>query len=224
MNASGVSLMPSPAARSFSEPRSTSSSVMSASSCCVTCGRLTQARLQPRAGDLLDAAERLDLDRAERREIDVVHARQGRPGRCRRRQRLLDERFHVVVRDAALDAAAVDLREVDAELARKTAHRRAGMGARETAVHRRGRRRRRGVGGAAPVSGVDGEPMPRSRGRGVDRIAIFWVASTVSGWRRASTVATMSPAFTRAPFAAWTLRTRPRRRTERPSPPCRSPA
>ncbi len=43
MKASGVSLMPRLAARSLSDVRSFSSSVMSASSCCVTCGMLTQA-------------------------------------------------------------------------------------------------------------------------------------------------------------------------------------
>ncbi len=43
MNASGVTLTPAAAALSLSEPRSFSSSVMSDSSNCVTCGMLIHA-------------------------------------------------------------------------------------------------------------------------------------------------------------------------------------
>ena len=61
--ASIVSLMPSFSFSLLSWTRSASSSVMSASSCCVTCGIITQLRAQVRAGDLLDARQRLRLDR-----------------------------------------------------------------------------------------------------------------------------------------------------------------
>src|SRR3982751_809455 len=97
MNASGVTFTPAAAALSLSEPRSASSSVMSDSSNCVTCGMLTHAACNLRAEILLHAIERLELDGAIRRRIVVVCLRQSR---CRRdrtatRHHQLDERLDV---------------------------------------------------------------------------------------------------------------------------------
>ena len=93
------------------------------------------ARMQARPGDLLDARQRLGLDGAELREVDLRHAGQraarASGSRAAAREHLLDEGLHVVVRDAALEAGARDLREIHAQLARELAHRRAGVRARE---------------------------------------------------------------------------------------------
>jgi hypothetical protein len=88
-----------------------------------------------RAGELLDARQRLRLDRAELREVDlrprdqVELAAAARPrGRSRRaRHDLLDERAHVLDLDAAFRPRAGHLRHVDAELARDQSHRRRGV-------------------------------------------------------------------------------------------------
>ena len=85
---------------------------------------------------LLDARKRLALHRAELGEVDF------RPGRQIERQdaarfcsawswglckSAFDERLHVRVKNASLRPAALDLVQVDAELARELAHRRAGV-------------------------------------------------------------------------------------------------
>src|SRR4030095_9291406 len=64
------------------------------------------ARLKARPGDLLEATERLDLDRAELREVDLGHSRQGAArGRRAALERLLHPGFHVVRSDASLESA-----------------------------------------------------------------------------------------------------------------------
>ena len=98
------------------------------------------ARLQARTGDPLDARQRLRLDGSELREIDLRQRRQRRACRCgcprhtrgTRRERALDECFDVLVRDAALETAPRDARQVDAQLARELAHRGSGVCARES--------------------------------------------------------------------------------------------
>src|SRR5882724_611937 len=89
--------------------------------------------VQIRPRQLLDARERLRLDRAELREIDLRPRRQIEGQRttallCGRgsgsaRQRAFNEALDVAVQDAAFRTAALHLRQVDAELARKLAHR-----------------------------------------------------------------------------------------------------
>ena len=83
-------------------------------------------RLQARAGDLLHAIERLDLDRAERGRVVVVRLgqRRRRGDRATARHHQLHERLDVVEQDAALLAAAAHAAEIHAELAREFAHRR----------------------------------------------------------------------------------------------------
>src|SRR6266480_4131200 len=118
---------------------------------------------------LLDARQRLHLDRAELREIDfrpggkVERQRAARLCRRRRLRRALQHAFHeglhVGLQDAALRPAAAQPRQIDAELACELAHRRAGMRLRRRFLLRlarhwtRGRsrsdRRRAGAGAAA---------------------------------------------------------------------------
>ena len=97
-------------------------------------------RLQARTGDPLDARQRLRLDGSELREIDLRQRRQRPACRCgcprhtrgTRRERALDECFHVLVRDAPLETAPRDARQVNAQLARELAHRGSGVCARES--------------------------------------------------------------------------------------------
>ena len=101
---------------------------MSASSLLVTCGIETQLRAG-RARDLLDARERLALDRAELREVELRPRRQrerrrAAPARGAARQRTLDEMLHVFARDRARSGRSLQPCEVDAELARETPNRR----------------------------------------------------------------------------------------------------
>ncbi len=100
-------------------------------------------RLQARTRDLLDAGERLRLDRSVLRVVDHGNRgqrRAGTRGGCARRscssggrrKRALHERLDVLMGDAALEPRALDAREIDAELARELPYRGAGVGARET--------------------------------------------------------------------------------------------
>ena len=109
MNASGVTFTPAAAAFSLSEPRS-ALEIRDVGFVELRDMRDVDPRgLQARAGDLLHAVERLDLDRAERGRIVVVSL-----GQCRRRRASaappdmtsLDEGLDVVEQDAALLAAA----------------------------------------------------------------------------------------------------------------------
>ena len=76
MNASGVSLMPLPAPHSLELV----ARVFELGDVRLVDLRdvrhVDPARLQPRTGNLLDAPERLDFDRAELREVDLRHLRQ----------------------------------------------------------------------------------------------------------------------------------------------------
>ena len=98
--------------------------------------------VQVGAADLLDARQLLALDRAELGEVDLAATAAGPrpppPPRCRRLGRLrlgagraahhgLDEVLHVLLRDAALGPAALDLVERHAEFARELAHRGRGV-------------------------------------------------------------------------------------------------
>ncbi len=119
MKASGVSLMPPAAAFSFSfvAQRLELGDVGLVELRDVR--DVHPARMQPRAGDPLDARQRLGLDRPELREVDGRHrraarrrrARSARPGaRCRAAApsvSALDERLDVLVRDPALEAVPV---------------------------------------------------------------------------------------------------------------------
>ncbi len=74
------------------------------------------------AGQLLDPPQWLPLDGAELREVDRRHLRQREATRrLRPRERRLDERLHVGLHDAPVTAAALDLAEIDPELAREAA-------------------------------------------------------------------------------------------------------
>ncbi len=114
------------------------------------------ARVQARARDLLDTGQRLGLDRAVLREVDRRQRGQRglRAAGAAAEHDFLDERLDVVGRDAALVARAAHAPEIDAELARELADRRARVSFAEG--RRRGRDRgrtrgaaRRGVGGLA---------------------------------------------------------------------------
>ena len=122
--------MPCAFASSDCDLRKASSSVMSASSFCVTCGMLSQLRCRKAPGQLPDARQRLRLDGAELREIDRRHRRQietqaAACGASRTRELRFHVGLHVFLQDALLGTAAFDFRQIDAELARETAHRRA---------------------------------------------------------------------------------------------------
>ncbi len=112
--ASGVSFTPAASALSLRLARSCSSSVMSASSNCVTCGMLDPAGMQAWAGDALDARQRLDSPRGRTadspppvRQAGRYHGAAARcgssAGEC-----ALDESLDVIVGDAALEAVARD--------------------------------------------------------------------------------------------------------------------
>ena len=122
------------------------------------------ARVQPRARDLLDAAQRAALDRAERREVHRRHTRQRRAGHRRRLgQQSLDVRLDVLLGDPPLGTATGDPAEVHAQLARKSSDRRAGVRtSRSPALRRsvpplppsgRGLGRGGGVGSRGPAAG-----------------------------------------------------------------------
>ena len=76
MNASGVSLMPSFAALPLSLLRVVFELGDVRFVHLPDVRHVEPARLQPRTGDLLDAAERLDFDRTELREVDLGNLRQ----------------------------------------------------------------------------------------------------------------------------------------------------
>src|SRR6185312_16957023 len=85
------------------------------------------ACLQARAGDALDARQRLRLDRTERGEVDGRNGGQRAATRSGsraswRRHEALDEGLDIIVRDPALETVAGDAREIDAQLACKLAH------------------------------------------------------------------------------------------------------
>ena len=141
---------------------------MSASSNWVTCGIITQLRASAGARDLLDARERLDLDRSELGEVDLGPRRQPQspspappPGaEAPLRDRLLDEALDVFLEDAALRPRALHSRHVDAQLAREPAHARARVG---------GARRRRTDPAAQPTG--RGARLSRRRGAAARRAA-----------------------------------------------------
>src|SRR5205807_1931639 len=90
------------------------------------------ARMQPRAGDPLDARQGLDRGGAELREVHRRDRRQRGGGRTRgfgsaARERALDEALDVLVSDAALEALADDPGEIHAQLARELAYRGSGV-------------------------------------------------------------------------------------------------
>src|SRR4029077_6153384 len=134
--------------------------------------------VQVRPGKLLDARERFRLDGAELGEIDFRPGwqieRQGAAARfgtcgcwCGARhaagQRAFDERLHIAVQDARFRAAALHLREIDAELARELAYRRAGVRLGTGLLARRRRHGARGGprGGAAAAGGGGAGPAGR---------------------------------------------------------------
>src|SRR6185312_3582696 len=101
---------------------------------------------QVRAGDLLDARQRLLLNLAELGEVDLrprqqvqaAHRGGGTGRRTRARgERVLDVGADVVALDAATAATALHLANVHPQFARKCAHRRAGVG-RVARHHHRG--------------------------------------------------------------------------------------
>ena len=114
------------------------------------------ARVQARARDPLDPAQRLRLYGSELREVDGRQRGQRRAARdgATAAQDLLHERLHVVGRDAPLVTGAAHAGKIDAELARELAHgrarvrlaerrrRRRDRGRHRDARHARGRRRR----------------------------------------------------------------------------------
>src|SRR5690606_37546076 len=71
------------------------------------------ARVQPCAGDALDARQRLVFDLAELREIDLGHGRQGRAGRGRAAQDRLDVGLDVLGTYAAFHTGAAHAAEID---------------------------------------------------------------------------------------------------------------
>ena len=95
--------------------------------------QIDPAGVQPRAGNALDAAERLNLHRTELREIGHLArvADRSRPGACRARtagQRTLDVSLDVTLDNAALATRAAHAREIDAQLACEAPHARTRMG------------------------------------------------------------------------------------------------
>ena len=129
---------------------------MSASSWWVTCGIITQLRARFGAADLLDPrrAARARPRRTSRSRPSATAAR-SRPGGRRRRRAAARParslaRAHVLLGDPALAAGALHAREVDAELAREAAHRRAGVD-------------RRAARPAAPAPGGGAGAAPRAR-------------------------------------------------------------
>ena len=213
---------------------------MSASSNCVTCGMLTQlaCRRGPEMRWMRD--ERLDLDGAELRR-SRRHGTVGQRAAARRRlasrcgaaarHAALDERLDVIVRDAALEAGAADARQVDAQLARKLAHRGSGVRAGEASlVDRRqigaqaagmpqrravpsaaggGRRLGAAVGARGWRRGGTGCSGGRGRGRGCRRAAA--AARLGRRGRRRRRAAPCAPrrrrpAASRSESPAWTLR------------------
>src|SRR5204863_5394886 len=85
------------------------------------------ARVQARARDPLDPAQRLRLYGSVLREVDGRQRGQRRAARdgATAAQDLLHERLHVVGRDAPLVTRAAHAGKIDAELARELAHGRA---------------------------------------------------------------------------------------------------
>ena len=120
--------------------RNASRSVMSARSCCVTCGIEAPGQAHLPGGRLADRQQRLTLDRPpllevrQRRRLHAgaAHGRRGPAG-----GQLADVRLDVLLDDAAGPAAAGHLRQVDAEFAGQAA--RGGAGRREAVDRRDGR-------------------------------------------------------------------------------------
>src|SRR6185312_9761349 len=112
------------------------------------------ARGESRTGDALHAAEGLHLDGTKLREVGHHHPRPGAAEtgtRTPAAHHFFDEALQVFRADPALVATAANAAEVDPELARKFAHRRARMRARKSGlIDRYGRARHgsaRGRGG-----------------------------------------------------------------------------
>ena len=178
--------------------RSASSAVMSALSCCVTCGMTFHAC--DRCSAVLRRMLLIGL-----RSISP-HLREVGQRNCRRArrpaaagERALDERLHVVDADAAGRAAAGDPPDVDAELARQAPHGRRGWRRRALGLGRRWRRRlRRRLSGAR-----------RRRGCRRPRRASAWfpapaLPSAVLGGDRlgAAALSVFRPASRRRPASA----------------------
>ena len=93
-------------------------------------GQVHPTSMQTRSADFLNAGERHHPYRAELREVDLRQFRQRAPRCAARRggsQSLLHPSLHVIVGNASLLPTASHLAEVNAELARKTSYRRAGV-------------------------------------------------------------------------------------------------
>ena len=128
MKASGVIFTPAAAALSFSFARSASSSVMSASSYCVTCGMLTHAACRRRPEIFWMRPSGLTSTSPNFAKSTLRHLRQRRTSALQgHRTALLDPGLHVIVRDAAAQATALHAPQVHAQFARQLAHRGAGM-------------------------------------------------------------------------------------------------
>ena len=245
-NASGVSLMPC-ARRLLLQPGRASPpcAVMSASSNCVTCGRLTQlaCRRGPAIFWMRDSG--LALDRAERREIDTRHLRPRRPAppplARRARQQPLDVRLDVVRVMRPLAPVPGRARGRHAEFARQAAGP-TGSRARvrnrarrwpSAQVQASGRRRRQAPSPATPVATA---PCARGRRRRLRWRRCRWpracrgcagAGSAAAGEASAavSTSAIRSPCDTRAPRCDLDFADRCRPPwTARPSWPSRSRA
>ena len=130
---------------------------MSASSFCVTCGIDTQLRCRNAPGELLDARQRLRLDRPELGEIDLRQRRQveAEPAAAAAPRGCASAAFTNActssLRMRPFGPLPLTLAEIDAELAREAAHRRAGVRFGETRFvdWRGGCRGARGAAGAA---------------------------------------------------------------------------
>src|SRR5690606_30199571 len=93
------------------------------------------AAVQVGGADLLQAGHVLQFDFAKAAEVDLRHLRDACAAGCCRRfaailallHHALDVGLHVLLEDATARAAALDLRQIDAELPGQLAYRRAGM-------------------------------------------------------------------------------------------------
>ena len=249
MNASGVSLMPAFAASPLSLLRVSSSSVMSASSICQTCGTLSQlaCRRGPeifwmRPSGLTSIAPNFE------KSTSGTFGSAPPPAGAPLVERLLDPGFHVVGRDAPFEARAFDAAQIDAELARELAHRRARVSASRSPLRRwrqpersTARWRLRGAGrgaarGASVACGGARLLAPQLRARRLGRLAGCGSArqaqpAPAAASLRRRTCASLRPATitlpfeTRSPFLTATdFDHAGARSTARPSSPSRSRA
>ena len=129
MKASGVSRTPSCVALPFNATRAISKSVMSASSCCVTCGMLSQlaCRRAPEIRWMRDSGLSSTAPNFAKSTSGTLGSADTGAGGARTGavRMALHMRFHILLSDAPLRPGALDLAEIRAELAREFAHRRA---------------------------------------------------------------------------------------------------